>query len=419
VNVSSGASTPVLWKDRIVLTSFSGESLAVECRSLADGKMIWSSSIKTKEIEPFFALLGSPAASTSCVDDNGIISYFGSFGLICHDWNGTEKWSVPMPLPRTKDSFGTGTSPLLHKGTVYLQRDEDGPGAGLYAYDAATGKQLWKTARDGFRVSFGTPIVWDNSLVVIGDVRVKGYDLETGKEKWTIVGTAAYPCTSPSIAENGNLVIATWSPGSSNEGGMPDHAGLRAQFDTDKDGRLSRKEMEASFLKDFFGINDKNKNDYLDPDEWDPNLKFMERGKNAVLAVRPGGSGDISDSHVIWRGDKGAPYVASPLAYKNRIYIIKDGGLLTTYDTASGKILSGPKRIGSEGDYYASPLGIDGKILVVSLEGVATVLSATESPEVLSKTTFEERIWASPVVQNNTLYVRTASQLLAIDLTAK
>jgi outer membrane protein assembly factor BamB len=419
VSVPSGASTPVIWKDRIVLTSFDGTGLFVECRSLADGQLIWSAPIKVDQVEPYFASLGSPAASTSCVDENGIISYFGSFGLICHDWDGKEKWSAPMPLPQTRDQFGTGTSPVLHDNKVYLQRDEDGPGAGLYAFDAKTGKQIWKTTRDGFRVSFGTPVVWDNSLVVIGDVRVKGYDLETGAEKWTIIGTAAYPCTSPSVADDGNLVIATWSPGSSNEPGLPDHAALTLQLDTGKDGKLSRKDIEASFLKDFFDVNDKNKNDYLDQDEWDSNLRFMERGTNVVLVVRPGGNGDISDSHVVWQSEKGAPYVASPLAYKNRVHLVKDGGLLTTYDLTTGDILSGPKRIGSEGDYYASPLGMDGKILTISLEGGATILSATDSPEVLWKGSFGERVWASPIVTDNTLLIRTKTKLKAIDLAAK
>jgi outer membrane protein assembly factor BamB len=415
-SLASGASTPVVSNDRLFVTTFDGKELAVECRSLADGQTIWRTPVPAKELEAYFALLGSPAASSCSIDGQRIISYFGSVGLVCHNWNGEEVWRVDMPLPKSRDGFGSGTSPIVHEGRVYLLRDEDGPGSGLYAIDASTGKQLWRVSREGFRVSFGTPVIWDDSLVCIGDVRVKGYDLKTGAEKWTFVGSAAYPCTSPAVGPDGKLYIATWSPGSSNEQGMPSHAKLAEMFDADKDGKLSRKEMDASFLKDFFEVNDKNKNSFLDVEEWDPNLTFMSRGKNVVFAIHPGAKGDVT-KQVAWLSEKGAPYVSSPLVYENRVVLIKDGGLMTCYDAASGKLLSGPKRIGAAGDYYASPVGMDSKIVTASLEGVVTVLKSSDSPEVISSADFKERIWATPVVVGETMLIRTASQLYAFRTT--
>jgi outer membrane protein assembly factor BamB len=414
VPLASGASTPVFWGERFVVTTFDGSKLYTECRSITDGSLIWNAVAPNQAIEEFFALLGSPAAPSCSVDAERIVAYFGSFGLICYDWDGKKLWQVPMAIPQTRDGFGTGTSPLLNEKTVYLQRDEDGPNSGIYAFNAETGEIRWRTNRDGFRVSFGSPIIWDGALVTIGDVRVKGYELSTGEERWTIVGTAAYPCTSPTVGEDGRLFIATWSPGSANERNMPPFVELVKTFDTDLDGRLSKANLHSSFVRDFFDVNDKNKNGFLDQAEYEADLKFFERGKNVVMAIAPGGRGNITETHVAWRGEKGAPYVASPLVYRGRVFLIKDGGLLTTYDADSGKLLSGPARIGATGDYYASPLGIDGKVIVISISGVLSVLSGDDPSKLLHTLDFKERVWASPVVRDTTLYIRTETQLYAI-----
>lgn len=409
----SGASSPCIWGDKIFLTGFADDKLEVLCLRRADGAMLWRKPVKVEKLEAFMPRLGSPAASTCATDGKRVVSYFGSFGLLCHDFDGKELWNAPLPLPKQKEDFGSGTSPIIHNGLVYLLRDEDGPGAGLYAFDLRNGKQVWRASRKDFRVSFGSPVVWDGCVVVIGDVRVKGYDLKTGAERWVVRGIAAYPCTSPTVGADGNLYVATWSPNSSNERNMPTFDDLLGKFDKDKDGKLSREELSGGGFKDFFDVNDKNHDGFWESEEWMAGYNFMLRGKNAVLAIKPGGKGDISDTHVVWTQERGAPYVSSPLAYDGRVFMVKDGGLASCYEAKTGKVLFEKERLNAEGNYYASPVVADGKIFIGSDRGMLVVLSATDKLEILATNDLGESLSATPAIVENKLYIRTAQHLWA------
>lgn len=413
--IASGLGSPCIVGDRIFLTAFDGQkSLEVFCLHRLSGAKLWSKSFTPEKLEPYFEKLGSPSTSTCASDGKHIVSYFGSIGLLCFDLEGEEIWRVDLPLPKLKDDFGSGSSPIIHDGLVYLLRDEDGPGRGMYAFDVATGKQVWKRDRDGFRVSYGSPVIWDGGVVVIGDVRAKSYDLKTGADRWVVHGLAAYPCTTPTCGSDGNLYIATWSSGSSNERNMPDFAGLAKILDKTGDGKIAKAECEGTFMADFFKVYDKNKNDFLDPPEWMDDVDFSVRGTNVVLAIKPGAKDDATQTHVIWSNSKGAPYVASPLFHDGRLYIIKDGGLFTVYEGATGKLLSDRKRIGVQGDFYASPIAIDSGIVLASLSGTVLTMSTGDKPEVLHKADFGEPISATPVCVGNVLYLRTSGHLWAL-----
>ena len=229
-----------------------------------------------------------------------------------------------------------GTSPIIHQRFVYLLRDEEGPGQGLYAFDLQTGKEVWRRKRDSFHVSFGSPVIWNSSVVVIGDLRVKGYDVENGTDRWVVRGLSAYPCTTPAPGTDGNLYLATWSNGSSNERNMPSWEDFLAGMDKDKDGNVSASDADSTWLADFFTVFDKNKNRKVDEEEWQKSLDFMGRGKNVVLAIRPGGQGDITDSHVISSNAERHPYVSSPL------YAEEDGSTSSrpvVYSLCMGRLL--------------------------------------------------------------------------------
>ncbi|HVY72361.1 MAG TPA: PQQ-binding-like beta-propeller repeat protein [Verrucomicrobiae bacterium] len=409
-----GQGSPCIVGDRVFLTAFSNsnsvETIAINRR---DGSVLWRRAITPDKVENFLASRTTPAASTCASDGDRVVTYFGSYGLICHNLKGRELWRVPMPLPQTKDGFGSGSSPVIHEGIVYLLRDEDGPGQGLYAFNVKNGKPVWKRKRDGFRVSFGSPVVWDNSLVVIGDLRVKGYDLKTGEDRWVARGLCSYPCTTPAPGADGNLYIATWSNGSANEPNMPEWKDFLAGMDRDKDGKLTHKDAEGTFLADFFDRFDSNKNGFIDPEEWQASLDFLKRGKNVVLSIRPGGRGDVTDTHVRWSHEKGAPYVSSPLFYDGRLYIIKDGGLLTVYEGATGKLLLDKERVGVDGEYYASPVAVGDKIVLAALKGVILVLGSGDKLDVLAKVDLGETLAATPVMVGGTLYVRGEQHLWA------
>ena len=412
--VPSGHGSLCIVGDRIFFTAFDGkETLETIALNGRDGALLWRQTVKPEKLESYFAKLGSPATSTCASDGRSVVSYFGSVGLLCYDLDGRELWRVPMPLPKTLDGFGSGTSPIIQDGLVYLLRDEDGPGQGLYAFDVKSGRQIWKRMRDGFRISFGSPVIWDGGLVVIGDLRVKSYDLKTGADRWVVRGLSSYPCTTPAPGDDGNLYVATWSNGSSNERNMPEWKDFLGLMDKDKDGKLSKADAEGTWLADFFSTFDKNNNGFIDPEEWQASIDFMGRGKNVVLAVRPGGRGDITETHVLWSNDKGAPYVASPLFHEGRLYLVKTGGLLTVYEGKTGKILLDKERLDVAGDYYASPIAVGGRILIASLSGVILAIRPGDKLEVLGKVDLAEPIAATPAVVNNTLYVRTGSHLWA------
>ena len=410
--IPGGASSPVIAGDRIFLTGFEDGKLVVLCVKRSDGGLLWKRPVATDGIEPFFQKLGTPAGPSCATDGERVVSYFGSCGLVCHDLDGNEVWKLKMPVVQTMDGFGTGNSPIIHEGRVYLTRDEYGEAAGFYCLDVKTGKQIWRTDRSDVQVCYGTPVIWDGALVTVCDLRVKAYDLATGAERWLARGIVAYPCTTAAAGSDGRLYVSTWSNGSGNEPN-PDFNELLAKHDKDKDGKLSAAELAGTPMKDFLVMMDDNKNGALDREEWENIQTYMRTGKNAVLAIQPGGKGDITETHVAWRNEKGAAYVASPLAFDGRLYLVKDGGFATCYDTATGRILFEKQRLPEAGDYYASPVAAGGHIYVCSGRGSVLVLKPGDKLDVIANHKLGEPIFATPAFVGNAIYIRTGGHLWA------
>ncbi len=408
----AGGSSPIVSGDRIFLTGFSEGKLETLCVSRRDGAILWRRVARHEKLEAFLEKYATPAASTCATDGERVVSYFGSCGLVCHDLEGRELWTAPLPTIETREGFGTGSSPILHDGVVYLLRDEVGKAAGLYAFDVRTGRQLWLIPRAEFQASYSTPVLWDGCVVTHAEGRAKGYDLKTGRERWLVRGLAAYPCSSPTVGADGNLYLSSWSNGSRNEPN-PDFAQMAADLDKNKDGALSAEELAGNSLKDFLSILDDNHNGLLESSEWDGLQAAMRKGSNAVLCVRPGGTGDITDTHIVWMNERGAAYVASPLAYQGRLFIARDGGFATAYEMATGKMLYEKQRLGAEGDYYASPVAADGRIYVCSTRGVVIVLKSSEQFQVLARNDLAEPIAATPALVGDSIYLRTATHLWA------
>jgi outer membrane protein assembly factor BamB len=140
----------------------------------------------------------------------------------------------------------------------------------------------------------------------------------------------------------------------------------------------------------------------------------MAKGKNVLVAVKPGGKGELTESQVAWKQTRGLPYVPSPLYYRGRVYLIRDGGLMSSFDARTGQPHFQQERIDAIGSYYASPVAADGHIYVASVNGRVTVVAAGgEMPKILHHADFGERISATPALAGNTLYLRTASALFA------
>jgi outer membrane protein assembly factor BamB len=417
VPVPSGLSSPVVAGDKLVLTAFESGKLYTIAYDRADGKEAWRADARAKQIETYHKAESSPAASTPATDGERIVSYFGSCGLFCYDLSGKELWKFEMPRAST-GAFGSGVSPILVDGIVVLVRDEM-KDAKILALDAATGKLKWEKKRQS-PISYCTPVVWDTpagkQVVAAGHGRMIGYDLKTGAETWSLAGMPSGCCSSP-VTVDGILLFAGWSPGGPDdkENQMPTFDAMLKDMDKNKDGALSREEVGKD-SEGFFESQDTNKDGKITRDEWDEILKFMRQGVNSAFALKAGGTGDVTNSHMLWKKTKGLPYIASAIAYRGQYVMVKDGGLVTAYDAKTGKEVYLQERVAAVGRYHASPVAANGHIYLMSLDDAAvTVLKAgSEKPVVVARNPkLGERAAATPAIADNTLYVRTDKHLYA------
>jgi hypothetical protein len=185
-------------------------------------------------------------------------------------------------------------------------------------------------------------------------------------------------------------------------------------LDKDKDGAISREEGEKAFAG-FFDNQDANKDGKVSREEWDAIAKFISEGKDAAFALKAGGTGDVTETHMLWKKTKGLPNIPSALVYRGQYVMVKDGGVVTAYDMKTGDEVY-QKRVAGAGAYYASPVAAGGHIYFTNLtDGEVTVLKAGSADvEVVAKNPpLGERVAATPAIADNTLYIRTAGHLYA------
>jgi outer membrane protein assembly factor BamB len=166
--------------------------------------------------------------------------------------------------------------------------------------------------------------------------------------------------------------------------------------------------------RDFARGMDSNHDGKITTEDWDILQGRIAKGQNVLVAIKPDGKGNVTDSHVAWKFTRGLPYVPSPLFYDGRLYLVKDGGMVSAFEAKTGKTFYLQERIGTVGSYYASPVAADGRIYTISVPGKLTVLKAGgDKPEVLHQADFNERAFATPALVGNNLYLRTAKTLFA------
>jgi outer membrane protein assembly factor BamB len=416
--VPSGLSSPIVVGDMLVLTAFDDGKLYTIAYKRADGSEVWRTEAPAKEIEKFEKKHGSPAASTCATDGERIVSYFGSCGLFCYDLAGNELWKLEMPPAQTIAGFGTGNSPVIADGLVILDREEL-KDPKIVAIELATGKLKWQMKRES-NSAFSTPAIWETpegkQIATPGFKRMIGYELASGKEVWHVEGMPSAACTTP-VTSDGKLFFAGYSPGDPGDKDfqMPQFDAILKGGDTDKDGILSKEESLKTQMKDFFDVQDANKDGKLTRDEWDILLKFSAASRNSAFALKPGGTGDVTNTSMIWKQTKNLPYVSSAIVYRGQYIMVKDGGIVTAYDATSGDEVY-RARLVATGGYYASPVAANGTVYFVSLDdGTVTVLEggATAAKVVMKNPPLGERVSATPAIADDTLYVRTAGHLYA------
>jgi len=412
-----GHSSPVVVGDRIYVTAVRQKRLLTIALDRKDGRILWETEAPARALEQVHRI-GSHAQPTPAADGEGVVSLFGSCGLFCYDRGGKLLWH--RPLGPFKNDFGAGSSPVLAGDRVLLCQDHD-QDSFLMILDRRTGKTLWKADRCEFLRGYCTPVVWDvagrKQVVVAGTLRVAGYDLQTGKEVWTVRGISRTVCMTPVIGDDGLLYAAGWAAGGD--------AGARIAvepFDTvlkrlDKNGngKLEASELTSGPMAERFIQVDLDKDGSITRQEYERFRDLFDKGQNVVLAIRPGGSGDVTETHVAWRHTKQVPFCASPLYHGGHLFVVKDGGFLSCLDAKDGSLLK-RDRLSGPGNYYSSPVVGDGKVYLLNQQGQLTVVSAAADWQVLATADFEEEAYATPAIADGRIYLRTAGHLYCFGL---
>ncbi len=431
IEVPMGSSSPIIWNDKLFLTGTVNNRLIILCYDRKSGEEIWRDEIESEFEEDYQHSDCSPAAATSCCNGQQLISSFGTFGLVAHDLEGKRLWE--HRIENRSEAFGSGSSPILVEGNVFFLRDTAQYSA-LFCLDAVTGQINWRALRNSFAASYSTPYLWrhanSSEIIIAGSGALDAYNPENGERLWTVKGLPVFICPSP-VAQGDTLVFGAWA--TANVGGVErtragfaqdieltdseasDAGAFIKRFDRDGNGRLIPKELPVSRSRDAFPFLDHDKSGDWDYSELQGFFDSQPApGRNLIVAVKAGGRGDITDTHVIWESTKNLPYVSSPLIYRNRVYCLKKGGLFTSWDLETGS-LDRPMRLGTGGEYYATPIAIGDYIMIAAERGEVIFVSIeNEKPEIVMKNQFEHGIASTPAVLNGTIYIRTARRLHAI-----
>ena len=407
-----GHSSPVVFGNRIFLTAVDGEKLLTIAVDRETGRVLWQAESPYEKLEKIHSI-GSYAQPSAAADEDVVVSFFGSSGLAGYSHDGRMLWN--LGLGPFKNTYGVGSSPILVGDLVILNQDHD-LDSFLLAVNKRTGEVLWKTERSEFPRGFSTPVLWENGgrlqIVVAGALRVAGYDVETGKEEWTASGLARIATMSPIVAEDGTLIVAEWAPGG-DEGERivaEPTDGFFSNYDKDKSGTVVLDELPDGPLRTRFSQIDRDKNGGIARDEYDWMQNIFNTAKNVVVAIEPGGRGDITASHVLWSDAAQLPYVPSPVCHRGLMFMVKNGGIFSARHTATGKMAK-VGRVSDTGQYYASPVAGDGKVYVLSQDGGLTVVSAEKEWKVLHTARFGEETFATPALVEGKIYLRTAGSL--------
>jgi outer membrane protein assembly factor BamB len=417
VPIGDGLSSPIVVAGKVYTTSMTpAKKLTVQCHDAATGKEIWKQEFATGAL-PRITPPNSHASSTPACDGQRVYVYFSTIGLLALDAkDGHEVWRHPLPRPAYLMDWGAGNSPIVWHDTVFFCLDDDLMPY-VIAVDAATGKQRWKTMRPDMLAGYAIPVMCAangrTDLVIAGTGKMQGYDPGTGKLIWTCNTLLRTIMTSP-VVKDDVIYIGVQSYGDS---ARTLKFALMEWLDTNQDGKLAKNEVPKEFWEQF-DRSDKNQDGLLSGEEIDSAFQHpsnMAGGGRIVQAIRGGGTGDVTKTHLVWSTTtKAASNLSSVLVCGHRLYVVKAGGLASCFDTSSGKALWELQRLDNFGDYYASPVAADGKIYMAGRNGFVVVLEDGPEMRVLASNDMNGEILATPAIADGRIYIRTKEKLFCV-----
>jgi outer membrane protein assembly factor BamB len=353
-------STPVIWRDRIFLNVADADSLYLWCVDKAKGTVVWKKPLGTGNVKMRKQNMSSPSPVT---DGKYVYVMTGTGMLKGFDFNGNELWArdIQKDYGEFGLNWGYASSPLLFNNSLYVQvlhgMKTDDPSYVL-RIDAKNGKTFWKVERPTNAQhespdSYSTPALLrvgvNSEIVITGGDCVTGHDPATGKELWRANGLN--PDSNPSYRIVASPVI----------------------FD---------------------------------------DIIYAPSRVRPLLALKAGGRGDISSSHVLWSTANG-PDVPTPVTDGKYFYVVNDRGIMWCLDAKTGAEIYAQKRI-KPGTYSGSPVLADGKIYVTNEEGLTTVVKAGPAFEVLAENALDDYCLSSPAISDGQIFIRTAQNLYCI-----
>ncbi len=381
----AGHSSPIVWGDRVFVTTAVAEDPNVEsfrggvymggdrrkpdasgykfclvCLDAGQGNILWSKVVAHEEPKTRRHTKNTYASETPVTDGRHVFASFGSAGLYCVDVEGNEVWQRDLGLLRGQKGWGTGASPVLFRNTVIVNCDNDDESY-IAAFDKTTGDPAWRTERNE-GASWGTPFLFAargrTTIVTNATKRLRGYDANTGELLWECAGGSMISVPSPVATQN----LVFLSSGHS-----------------------------------------------------------MSLLRQPIIAVRAEASDDITPARgetqsqgVAWSRTKGGPYVTSPIALGDYLYVPLDKGFLTCYEALTGKPVYGRQKLGTRNAITASPVAGDGKIYVQTEDGECYVLKQGPEFEILAVNKLDEVFCASPAVSGGRLFLRGRKHLYCI-----
>jgi outer membrane protein assembly factor BamB len=377
-----GHSSPIIWKDRIFVTSaISGKAnpelkvglygnitpveddtshkFMVYCLNRKTGKIVWERTAYSGVPKVKRHTKATHANSTMATDGRRIVAFFGSEGLYCYDMGGRLVWKKDLGLLDSgffmvpSAQWGFASSPIIHQGKVFIQCDVQ-KGSFVAALDLKNGDEIWRTPREDVP-TWSTPAIIGNTLVVNGWKHIGGYDFKTGKEVWKLTGGGDIPVPTPISAHN--LI-----------------------YITNAHGRMS-----------------------------------------PIYAIKTTATGDISlasdsasNEHISWSHHREGAYMPTPLVYGDYLYVSRDNGLLGCYNAKTGERIYNERMGTGRTAFTASGVAADGRLYYSSEDGDIYVVKAGPKFELLATNPMGEVCMTTPAIAGDALYFRTQSHLVAI-----
>lgn len=410
-----GHSSPIVWRDRIYLTAYRGETLFTIAINRTDGKILWerqAPETKTRILDK----RNNPASPSPALEDRRVYTFFPDYGLLAYDDEGKELWK--MPLGPFDNIYGMGASPVIVGDLLILACDQS-LNSFLLAVDKNTGKERWRTPRPEAKSGHATPIVWKapdgrDQIILPGSFLLTGYDALTGERKWWVRGLSFEIKSTPVV--HGDTIFINGYGAPENDPGrkinVPPSDEVWPTADADKNGVITQPEFPKYSAAFWFTVADLNLDKQLTKDEWEYYRAALD-SENGMLAIRLGGSGDMTEKSVRWKYQRSVPQLPSPIVFEGVLYMVNDGGIVTTLNPETGELIKQGRLTGALGAYYASPVAGGGHLYFVSERGAVAVLPPGGDLTPLVVNDLGEDCYATPALVDGKIYLRTREALYA------